>query len=276
MSLNDLFLHNEKMKNDIGLTSKLMALCKSITEGGKDSKAYNSALNAAKVCFESNKLGPLVFCSPELGRWSTVGGLGVMVDELSVGLAALGQEVYVISPYYERNRKGVTGYLAKDPAGIEFVDTITIDLDQRYTIGVHEGKVSGVKVIFLHQAEIFPSPYPAVPPSSVCRMLAVFGKGCLEYLCKRKILPSVCITNDWFTGLIPGYAKFGAFGNVFNGTTFMHIAHNLQENYEGRIFPSPQEGTMEQIHKLPGEWLVDKSWGKLIVNPSRCAIMQSD
>jgi len=60
-----------------------------------------------------------------------------MVDELSIGLASLGQEVYVISPYYERNRKGVTGYLAKDPAGIEFVDTITIDLDQTYTIGIH-------------------------------------------------------------------------------------------------------------------------------------------
>jgi hypothetical protein len=31
-----------------------------------------------------------VFCAPELGRWSTVGGLGVMVDELSVGLVELG------------------------------------------------------------------------------------------------------------------------------------------------------------------------------------------
>ena len=57
-------------------------------------------------------MGPIVFCTPELGKWSTVGGLGVMVDELSVGLADLGQDVYVISPYYERNKKGVTGYLA--------------------------------------------------------------------------------------------------------------------------------------------------------------------
>lgn len=30
-----------------------------------------------------NKLGEIVFVSPELGRWSTVGGLGVMVNELS-------------------------------------------------------------------------------------------------------------------------------------------------------------------------------------------------
>ena len=80
--------------------------------------AHNVSLTKIKPALEckklvdSNTLGPIVFCSPELGRWSTVGGLGVMVDELSIGLANLGQEVVVISPYYDRNRKGVTGYLA--------------------------------------------------------------------------------------------------------------------------------------------------------------------
>jgi starch synthase len=51
-----------------------------------------------------------------------------MVDELSVGLAALGQEIIVISPYYDRNRKGQAGYLAKDPAGIEYVDNISVNI----------------------------------------------------------------------------------------------------------------------------------------------------
>lgn len=51
-------------------------------------------------------MGKILFATPELGRWSTVGGLGVMVDELSIGLSDLGQEIIVISPYYERNRKG--------------------------------------------------------------------------------------------------------------------------------------------------------------------------
>ena len=74
----------------------------------------------------TNKLGPIVFCTPELGRWSTVGGLGVMVDELAYGLSLLGQEVWVISPYYERNRKGETGYLAKDPAGINYMENIHV------------------------------------------------------------------------------------------------------------------------------------------------------
>jgi len=66
-----------------------------------------------KEILEYNKLGPIAFITPELGRWSTMGGLGVMVDELSVGLAELGEEVICISPYYERNRKGESGYLEK-------------------------------------------------------------------------------------------------------------------------------------------------------------------
>lgn len=70
-----------------------------------------------------------MFCTPELGRWSTVGGLGVMVDELTLGLAKLGQEVIVISPYYDRNRQGRTGYLSNDPSGIYHVDNISIMLD---------------------------------------------------------------------------------------------------------------------------------------------------
>ena len=54
------------------------------------------------------------------------------------------------------------------------------------------------------------------------------------------------VTNDWFTGLIPAYAKKKAFGETFNGTTFFHIVHNLEPSYEGRI--GPNVGAMENIH----------------------------
>jgi len=75
----------------------------------------------ADIIIRSNLLGPIAFVTPEIGRWSTVGGLGVMVDELSQGLAKLGQEVIMISPYYERNRKGETGYLQNDPAKFVYI-----------------------------------------------------------------------------------------------------------------------------------------------------------
>jgi len=127
-----------------------MALCYRIIEIAEDKEIPPKI--AASSIIDNNKLGPIVFCAPELGRWSTVGGLGVMVDELSIGLAELGHDVTVISPYYERNRKGETGYLAKDPAGITYRENINISLPFGGVLGVHEGFVSGVKVIFLHNA----------------------------------------------------------------------------------------------------------------------------
>lgn len=90
------------------------------------------------------------------------------------------------------------------------------------------------------------------------------------------MVPSLVITNDWYTGLIPAYAKVGAFGDTFKGTTFFHIVHNLEPTYEGRLFPSPHEGALESLHQLPREWLVDPYWKGTVINPSRCAIMLSD
>lgn len=62
----------------------------------------------ANEVLHQNQLGPIVLITPELGKWSTVGGLGVMVDNLSKALAKQNQEVIVISPYYDRNRYGQT------------------------------------------------------------------------------------------------------------------------------------------------------------------------
>lgn len=86
----------------------------------------------------------------------------------------------------------------------------------------------------------------------------------------------MCVTNDWFTGFVAAYAKVGAFGPTFKGTTFMHICHNLMEDYEGRIYPEPRDGFLQHIHQLPKDWLIDPSWGKNMINPSRTAIMMSD
>jgi hypothetical protein len=88
LTFNDLFFNNYKLKNDPALSSKLIALCSRIDEIADD--ATLAPVIAARSVINANKLGPIVFCTPELGRWSTVGGLGVMVDELCYGLALLG------------------------------------------------------------------------------------------------------------------------------------------------------------------------------------------
>lgn len=83
-------------------------------------------IRAAQSIYGSDGLGPIVFATPELGKWSTVGGLGVMVDELSVGIAELGQEVICISPYYHHDRKGRTDYIKAD--GIHHIENMHINV----------------------------------------------------------------------------------------------------------------------------------------------------
>ena len=96
---------------------------------------------------------------------------------IGLGLVSIGQDVYVISPYYDHNRKGETGYLAKDPAGITYQRNVVVKVGGgTYSLGAHTGVVSGVKLIFLHNAELYPVPYPEGNAATVLRQIAVFCK----------------------------------------------------------------------------------------------------
>lgn len=98
----------------------------------------------------------------------------------------------------------------------------------------------------------------------------------MEVLCYIKNIPSVIVTNDWFTGLVPAYVKHGHFGDTFKGTKFFHIVHNLEPTYEGRMWPQPHEGTLDFIHRLPSYLFVDPYWKDIVLNPSRCALLTCD
>jgi glycogen synthase len=74
---------------------------------------------------------------------------------------------------------------------------------------------------------------------------------------------------------VAAYAKNKNFGHVFDGTKFFHIVHNLDPSYEGRLFPA-NNNNLWDIHQLPCEWLIDPFWKKFVVNPSRCALINSD
>ena len=269
----DFVIKDEKSSNEFFSYCYRLGITKNNMLSPQDLKIAKEA----EIIFNSNLIGPICFVTPELGRWSSVGELGIMVDELSQGLASIGQEIIMISPYYNQNIKGDTNYLSNDPFNIHYIKNVGIDLDSRYEFGVHYGTGNGgIKYYFLHNSYIFPRPYPDLGPTMTVREIACFAKASLQLLCDLKIIPSIILTNDWFTGLIPAYAKNGSFGDVFKGTTFMHICHNLEPMYEGRLYPSPQEGTLQGIYQLDPNWLIDFSWKKIYINPSRCAIMLSD
>ena len=99
------------------------------------------------------------------------------------------------------------------------------------------------------------------------------GKASLELLCNQKMIPSIIVTNDWYTGLTAGYGKGSHFGEAFKQTTFFHICHNLETAYQGRIYTN---NTYNHIHQLDNNWLIDPYWKEKVINPSRCAILLSD
>lgn len=90
---------------------KLFGIFKLVSNHSALSETLNTHITGM---LSGNTLGPIAFVTPEIGSWSSVGGLGVMVDELSKELARLGEEVYIITPYYEYNKKKETNYLLRD------------------------------------------------------------------------------------------------------------------------------------------------------------------
>eukprot|EP00923_Selenidium_pygospionis_P040362 GHVN01069757.1.p1 GENE.GHVN01069757.1~~GHVN01069757.1.p1 ORF type:complete len:1141 (+),score=138.42 GHVN01069757.1:362-3424(+) len=244
-----------------------------------DEKDWGRITQIAESALKTTAVGPIAFIAAELGKWSTVGGLGVMVDDLTVTLAnAYGQQVWVISPYYDRNRKGETDYLKAD--GIQHLMNLSVTVgvgprreEERVELGVHEGMIKGVRVLFLHNSRFMPHPYPDFSAPDQMAFLTVFAKAALETLCQLRTVPQLVVTNDWSTGLVPAYAKEKFFGNVFDNTTFFHIVHNLDASYEGRIYPNDD---LKQIHHLPPHYLVDPGWSQFMLNPSRCALLASD
>lgn len=249
-----------------------------------DHTLLDAAEKMASAVLKANDIGPLVFITPELGKWSNVGGLSTMVNELTQGLARapFNLDVTVVSPYYDRNSKGETNYLQRPEYGsIPFKQTMMgIKIGSRAAdVGIHVGVVNGVKLIFLHSPLFFPKTYPEGSSEYRMQGITLFAKASLEALCQLSIVPSIIVTNDWFCGLIPAFVKDKKFfGQTFVGTTTFHIIHNLAEDYEGRVWPEPPM-RIEQyndIHGLPQNLLVDQFWEKKVMNPSRCALLKSD
>lgn len=234
-------------------------------------------LEAARVLVKgSSKIGPLVFLTAELGRFSTAGGLGVMVDELTKGLATLGLEVYVVSPYYAVNRKDKSDYLGP---GFSWTRNVSINIGTGLVdVGVFEGVEDGVNLIFLERKDFFSKVY-ANPGTSLRHLqcIVLMSLGSLEVFCQKAIKPAMIVTNDWLPSMAAGYARNGHFGEYYGSTTFFHLIHNLGDStYEGRCYAEVEGDDMGGIHRLPRHCIVDPLWTRVVINPSRVALLCSD
>ena len=239
----------------------------------ENKKNNSNIINVYKQILECNTLGPIVFVTPEIGRFSKVGGIAVMVDELTQALVSLGCEVIVISPYYNFDRKGSTGYLKKEGVKQHSENIIAYVGHEPVEVGVHSLKENGVQYYFIHHFDYFPTPYHAGTSMHQLKTIVLMAKASLELLCQLRILPGLIISNDWFTGLVPAYGrKSSAFGTTFDGVTFFHLVHNLEEGYEGKIYLDGSDH-LGYIHHLPREIVVDPTCHQLCLNASRCALL---
>ena len=59
-------------------------------------------------------------------------------------------------------------------------------------------------------------------------------------------------------------------------TSFFHIFHNLDVNYEGRIYLSQAQNDMYWIHHLNTLFLIDPYWKNACINPSRSVLFTTD
>ncbi len=110
----------------------------------------------------------------------------------------------------------------------------------------------------------------------VTKQLVFFALAALEACCQLKIFPSIIATNDWMCGFVSAYVKVGKYSGVFDGTKFMHIVHNLDPLYEGRLYPKFEEGDLNWLIQLPSAWYCQYRNNKMVINPSKCALETCD
>jgi len=101
----------------------------------------------------------------------------LILNKTCKGLAEIKEEVMMIAVYYDRNRKGEQGYLAKDPAGFKWQKNITVKAaNATWTLGVHVATVNKVKIAFLHHADLYPVAYPDWNCQMTLKQIVVFCK----------------------------------------------------------------------------------------------------
>ena len=224
----------------------------------------------------SKKLNKIAIITPEYAKFIKVGGLAVMIEDLVEELKNYGEELIIIMPYYNYNKKGKTDYL-KDKGAIHIYN-LEINLHNvDYNIGVSFLKEKNITYFFLHNYYLFPKIYTYFDKEHQMKQISIFNLASMKVLEKEKEKPSIILTNDWFAGLSAAYAKSHFFNNYFEKSKFVHLIHNIGEDYQGRIYLKKNEsGLISFISGLNSNFFIDPYWTNVIVNPCRCAIMASD
>lgn len=205
----------------------------------------------------------IVHCSSEVTPFSKTGGLADVSSSLPKALALLGNDVIVITPFYETVLR----------AGYQICSTqfhVETDIGgRREEFGIFESYLSEkCRVLFLsnpkffHREELYGKGIEDYADNYL--RFSHFSLGALKLA--QRLAADVIHCHDWQTGLVAAYNKFyfqGQFPIVFT-------IHNLA--YQGLFAPEvmPEIGLSWDIFNPEGI----EFWGK--VNFLKCGILYSD
>ncbi len=211
-----------------------------------------------------NRGDSMVFMSAETDPFSKSGGLANVVYELPRELAALGEEVYVITGFW---RGGDEKAAAKMRSAVERYDVRYTGtnvhfkiLNVDYEVGVYRGVVDGVTFFLLDHYEFFDGLYWGVTSEEKLRRRIAFARASAEVITTFGLRPLFTFTNDAYTGLFNGIVRSDhvyASNPNFARTTFLHIIHNGGWQYFDAYHRHERGFDLFQIFNLPSWRAVD-------------------
>lgn len=199
----------------------------------------------------------------------------MIIEDLCEELQNYDLEINVILPYFNFNAKGETDYLHLQ--GSQYLFNFCFDFHGiTYEFGVHSIKEERITFYFLHNYYLFPRIYQYENKVHQIKSMCLFNYASLFLLRHLGQKPQIVISNDWFCGMASSYGRQKFFNEWFGQTKFVHIIHNLDDDYQGRVYLDDFHENIEYLTGLCSDNFINPFWKLKIFNPSRCALLNSD
>ena len=268
-----LFNNNDGFTLELGLKRTLFHLFRSNIKSGKEileyienlSKSDNDTLKELGGNLKlHNKRGSLVFISAEAEPFSKIGGLANVVYELPKELARLGEEVYVITPFYPhgdaKSTEKMKNALRKYKVSYTGINVRLKIQESEYEVGVHRGEVDGIHFFLLDHYEFFDGLYWGYTAEEKLRKRIAFSRACAEVIVSLGLFPLFTFTNDAFAGIFNGIVKGDHVyrdNPNFMRTSFIHIIHNVGWQYFDSYYRHEREFDHFNLFNLPHHFAED-------------------
>ena len=142
----------------------------------------------------------ILFAASECAPFSKSGGLADVAFSLPPALKKAGDEIEIITPYYQCVQK-------KYADQVQYVKNITVQLGWRQLYcGLFKGELNGVTVWFVDNKEFFDRPKLYGYDDDPLRF-AFFSRAVIELIPEYGFRPEIIHCNDWETALVIVYLK---------------------------------------------------------------------